>query len=114
MEIISSRQEVSSGDRLLPATLPDIINYVPHAPDKAIRGRVVSVYGGVGEGGPHSIVTLSRGKSDGLKSAMCYPCPARALSKNRHEGKKKLTGCPTNVTACCSCSVPSTASPTRW
>ncbi|MEK7737447.1 MAG: LysM domain-containing protein [Pseudomonadota bacterium] len=90
VEIISSRQEVSSGDRLLPATLPDIINYVPHAPDKAIRGRVVSVYGGVGEGGPHSIVTLSRGKSDGLEIGHVLSLSrAGAEVKNRHEGKKE-------------------------
>lgn len=67
VEIIASRQEIGRGDLLFPATQPDIISYVPHAPAKAINGRIVSVYGGVGEGGRYSIVTLSRGQRDGLE-----------------------------------------------
>ncbi len=66
-EIISSRQEVGRGDRLLPAAPPTIVNYAPHAPGKAISGRIMSVYGGIGEGGRYSIVALSRGLKEGLE-----------------------------------------------
>jgi len=90
VEIVASRQEIGRGDRLLPATRPDIISYVPHAPDKAISGRLVSVYGGVGQGGRHSIVTLSRGKRDGLEIGHVLSLSrAGAEVTNRHEGKKE-------------------------
>lgn len=90
VEILASRQEIGRGDRLLPATRPDIISYVPHAPDRPISGRIVSIYGSVNEGGRHSIVTLSRGQRDGLEVGHVL-----ALSRtgaeidNWHEGKKE-------------------------
>ena len=40
---------------------------MPRAPQKAVRGRIVSAYGGLGEAGPLSIVTLSKGSQDGLE-----------------------------------------------
>jgi len=42
-------------------------NYAPHAPDKDIKGRIISVYGGVTEIGQGSIVVLSKGTHDGLE-----------------------------------------------
>ena len=42
-------------------------NYVPHAPDKEIKGRIISVYGGVTEIGKDSIVVLRKGEFDGLE-----------------------------------------------
>jgi hypothetical protein len=67
LEIIRSVQEIGRDDRLVPAPRPDIISYVPHAPEKQIKGRVISVYGAVEEGASHSIVTLSRGAREGLE-----------------------------------------------
>lgn len=68
IEIIKSREEISRDDRLMVAPIPDVISYVPHAPSFALKGRVVSVYGGVDEGGRNSIVTLSRGHLDGVEA----------------------------------------------
>ncbi|MBP9712159.1 MAG: LysM peptidoglycan-binding domain-containing protein [Sterolibacterium sp.] len=67
LEILKSKQEIGLNDRLIPAPRPDIINYVPHAPDTRINSRIMSVYGGVAEGASHSIITLSRGAQDGLE-----------------------------------------------
>ncbi|HYD56154.1 MAG TPA: LysM domain-containing protein [Burkholderiales bacterium] len=67
----STVQEVGTGDKLIPVATLQAPNYVPHAPAKAIRGRVMSIYGGVnrvGEAGRHSIVTLNRGRADGLET----------------------------------------------
>lgn len=90
VEIITSRQEIGRGDVLLPAARPDIISYVPHVPDRAVNGRVISVYGSVGEGGRHSIVTLSRGKRDGLEIGHVLSLSrAGAEINSRHEGKKE-------------------------
>jgi len=62
--------EVSPGDKLVAAGPPQALNYAPHAPTKDIRGRVMTIYGGVGkvgEAGRYSIVTLNRGRADGLE-----------------------------------------------
>ncbi|MCX7176094.1 MAG: LysM domain-containing protein [Proteobacteria bacterium] len=90
-EVIASRREIGRGDHLLPAPRLDVISYVPHAPDKAIRGRVVSVYGGVGQAGRDSIVTLSRGKRDGIEIGHVLSLSrAGAQVSDRHEGKKTI------------------------
>lgn len=65
--IVGARQEIGRGDRLLPASRPEIVSYMPRVPAQAINGRVLSLYGGVGEGGRHSIVAISRGKRDGVE-----------------------------------------------
>ncbi|MDO8932260.1 MAG: LysM domain-containing protein [Rhodocyclaceae bacterium] len=67
LEITSARQEIGLNDYLIPTPRAEIINYVPHAPTKDVRGRLINIYGGVGEGGRLSIVSLSRGKQDGLE-----------------------------------------------
>lgn len=68
IQILRSAQEIYVGDRLLPTgrEVPNF-GYVPHAPQKEVRGRIVSTYGGLGEAGKLSIVTLSRGSQDGLE-----------------------------------------------
>ena len=70
IEIIAANQEITTGDRLVAAGQPQIPNYAPHAPSGAIRGRVMSIYGGVGtvgEGSRNSVVTLNRGAADGIE-----------------------------------------------
>jgi hypothetical protein len=70
IELTSVTQEIGIGDRLVPAGGLQIVNYAPHAPSTALKGRVMSIYGGlgrVGEAGKHSIVTLNRGRADGLE-----------------------------------------------
>ena len=90
-EIISSRQEIGRGDRLLPAPPADILSYVPHAPGKALKGRIVSVYGGVGQAGRDSIVTLSRGARDGLEVGHVLSLwRAGAEVSNLHEDQKEI------------------------
>lgn len=70
VEITSTKVEMGVGDRLRPAPSPEVINYVPHPPDAEIDGRVMSISGsvdtGVGEAGPLSVITLSKGLQDGL------------------------------------------------
>jgi hypothetical protein len=67
ISIVRSVQEIYKGDRLVLAPPPMFTNYVPHAPDKEIEGRIISVYGGITEIGKDSIVVLSKGKLDGLE-----------------------------------------------
>jgi hypothetical protein len=67
LEVITSKLEMSRGDSLMPTAKPEIMNYVPHAPKASIRGRIIGIYGGVGEAGKYSIVSISRGKRDGVE-----------------------------------------------
>ena len=66
----STSQEVGAGDKLVAAGRAAPPNYAPHAPEVYLSGRVISIFGGagqVGEGGRHSIITLNRGRADGLE-----------------------------------------------
>jgi hypothetical protein len=63
-------REVGAGDKLVAAGRPEIVNYVPRAPGKQINGRIISIYGGlgkVGEAGPQSIISINRGRADGVE-----------------------------------------------
>jgi hypothetical protein len=64
--VVSSKEEMGVGDRLLPMPPTPIINYVPHPPEKAVDARIVSIYGGVNQAGQNQIVTINRGKGHGL------------------------------------------------
>ena len=51
----------------MPIVHQELINYVPHAPEKTLDGRIVSVYGGEYSVGSGDVVTLNRGSKDGLE-----------------------------------------------
>jgi hypothetical protein len=67
IDITKSTQEINIGDRLVEMKEEAISAYVPHAPEKSIFGRIVSAYNGVAEVGKGSIVTLNKGRQDGLE-----------------------------------------------
>jgi hypothetical protein len=68
IEITKSSQEIYAGDRLLPAAKDQpTFSYVPRAPARPVRARIVSNYGNLGETGPKGIVVLSKGARDGLE-----------------------------------------------
>ncbi len=67
LELTSVKQEIGRGDYLVPAEHPEVMSYMPHAPTQDIDGRVMLIYGGVGEAAVNSVVSLSRGKRDGLE-----------------------------------------------
>ncbi len=69
IQILSARQEISTGDRLI-ATQPGMLkSYVPRAPATMIRGRIIGLYNGIdtSETGRGSIVTINKGKRDGIE-----------------------------------------------
>jgi len=67
MLITSAREEILLNDVLIPAPREVLLNYVPHAPDNSVDGRVIALYSGGTEAGRGFIVTLDRGASDGLE-----------------------------------------------
>ncbi|AXS78577.1 LysM peptidoglycan-binding domain-containing protein [Dechloromonas sp. HYN0024] len=78
LRVTLSKEEMARGDELIPAPPPEIITYAPYRPDQQISARVMSIYGGVEEGGANSVVSLTSGKKDGLEVGHVV-----ALSRNR-------------------------------
>jgi hypothetical protein len=94
VNITTAKQEISTGDRLVAVTAPVLNHYAPHAPGKPVRGRIISIVGGLptSEGGRNQIVSLNRGARDGLelghvlgifRAGMRVPDPASTLSRDR-------------------------------
>ena len=67
IRIFAAQQEIGSGDRLVAAGPLTLVNYAPHAPSVFIQGRIIATRGGLRETGPQNVVTLNKGKSDGLE-----------------------------------------------
>ncbi|HRE15968.1 MAG TPA: LysM peptidoglycan-binding domain-containing protein [Rhodocyclaceae bacterium] len=67
IRISTAREEIARGDRLLPAPRPSLTSYVPRAPGASVSGQILAIYGGLSEGGRHSVVQLNRGSKDGLE-----------------------------------------------
>jgi LysM repeat protein len=89
--ITTSKQEIIRDDRLLAAPRQDIPSYIPRAPTTQIKAKVLSIYGGVNFGGPSSVVTLNRGKVDGLEVGHVLAADlAGAEVTNRYEGEKTI------------------------
>jgi nucleoid-associated protein YgaU len=71
VQLISVTQEVGVGDKLVPAGKLEVPIYAPRAPSGQIQGRVISMYGKnarLGETGPHTVISINRGKSQGLEA----------------------------------------------
>ncbi|MGP1676069.1 MAG: LysM peptidoglycan-binding domain-containing protein [Burkholderiales bacterium] len=67
IQIFGAQQEIGKGDRLVAAPPLVLNNYVPHAPSTSIQGRIIATRGGLRETGPQNVITLNRGKNDGLE-----------------------------------------------
>jgi LysM repeat protein len=65
--ITSTRLEAGVGDRLSPVPQQELVAYVPHAPQGALAGQIVSIYGDGLRAGQNQIVSLNRGKRDGVE-----------------------------------------------
>ena len=72
VRITEAKEEILRGDRLLPAPPPGLMSYAPHLADKEISGRIMGLYGEKTEGGKGVVVTLNRGKADGVNLGQVF------------------------------------------
>jgi hypothetical protein len=68
LKITDSVREIGKGDHFAQATTGFSTNYLPRAPEKTISAKVISIYGGVAQGGQNNVVTLNKGRRDGLEN----------------------------------------------
>ena len=67
IDIISAKEEIRVGDRLLPEPPREVRTYTPHAPQADMTGRIVSVYGSAVENAAQNqVVVVNRGTLDGV------------------------------------------------
>jgi hypothetical protein len=62
------KQEINLGDRLIQPSSELPNNYLPRVPDTKFDARVISSYGGVSQAGQNTVVTLNKGKREGIQS----------------------------------------------
>jgi nucleoid-associated protein YgaU len=67
IDIVSAKEEMRVGDRLLPEPPRQFVSYVPHAPAGQLGGTIVSVYGdAVSLAGQNQVVVIDKGTADGV------------------------------------------------
>lgn len=72
--------EIGTGDRMVPVDKPAVFAYAPHAPQMPVEGKLISIYGGVSDGGKNSVVALSAGLANGVDEGT-------VLALYRHRGR---------------------------
>ena len=69
VDIISTKEEIRIGDRLLPEPKRQFLSYTPHAPEMPMEARVVSIYGdAVTFAGQNQVVAINKGLADGIEN----------------------------------------------
>lgn len=70
VRLTRSVQEILKGDRLIPVGKPVPAEYAPRSPTGFSGGRVIAIYGSIGQVGEsarHAIISVNRGASNGLE-----------------------------------------------
>jgi LysM domain-containing protein len=85
LRVVSAVEEIGTSDRMLPAEQPTLLAYAPHAPQGAVEGKLISIYGGVSDGGKGNVVALSVGQANGVDVGT-------VLALYRHRGRVEYKG----------------------
>ena len=68
LDIVRSKEEIRTGDRLLPEPPLELLTYTPRAPANDVEARIVSVYGSaVANVAQNQVVVINRGTKDGIE-----------------------------------------------
>ncbi len=67
IDLVTSREEARTGDRLLPEPPREFQSYTPHAPAGKVDALIISIYGNaVANAGQNQVVAINRGRRDGI------------------------------------------------
>jgi hypothetical protein len=98
LQIISAKEEIQVGDRLVPMQKDTVINYVPHAPSAPLEGHIIGLTGAVAEAGAGTVVTVDQGQNALLEIghvlAVYRPGPKIDTKKNWFDYKAKPLSVP--------------------
>jgi LysM repeat protein len=93
--ITSSKAEIGVGDRLVAATKPTVLNYVPHSPTGPLAARVISTVtdSGVAAAGVNMIVAVNRGAADGVDigTVLALKTYGRTIVDRTNDRRESLT-----------------------
>jgi hypothetical protein len=67
LKITLSKEEIAQGDRIVPITKESELNVAPHAPEQDMYARVMSSYNGVEFAGSNMVVSLNKGRANGIE-----------------------------------------------
>jgi hypothetical protein len=67
IRITQSAQEILPKDKLVEASDSTTFEYIPHAPESEVSGRIISAYGAMSDSGRYQTVVINRGSRDGLE-----------------------------------------------
>lgn len=59
--------EINKGDHFAQAAAGHATNFLPHPPATKIDAKVISIYGGVQQAGQRAVITLNKGRRDGIE-----------------------------------------------
>jgi hypothetical protein len=68
LRITNAVLEIGKGDRFTQSTQTIPGSYEPHAPSTNIVAKVISIYGGVAQASQNAIITINKGKRDGIEN----------------------------------------------
>lgn len=90
VRILTAREEIGRGERLTPAPKKDLVSYVPRAPEQKISARIMSIYGGMREGGKLSVIALNRGTRDGVEIGHVLTLNRNQSTDDFDENQKRI------------------------
>jgi hypothetical protein len=88
--IVSSTEEIGTGDRLMPAERSRTSSYVPRPPELKVNGRIVSIYRGVAQAGKNSVVAMNVGSINGLEVGSVLQIRQRARQMPDRETRELI------------------------
>jgi hypothetical protein len=90
IRITQSALEILPRDKLVEASDDTPFEYIPHAPESEVSGRIISAYGAMSDSGRYQTVVINRGSQDGLEPGHVLAVfrEGQAVTLTRDENKR--------------------------
>ena len=66
LQITKSVREIQKGDNFIQSSEGLSSHYIPRSPPFKIKAKVISIFGGVDQAGQNAVITINKGRRDGL------------------------------------------------